>query len=136
MFKILLSIFVCAAASLFSVWVVNALVSVPYVIAGVVDLSLQACSSVTSEDVAVLGECCPPVRDSCLNILILVFLWCCISVPGRCSFQRSRFEYCRNILVCRRFPLSPLSSTCSTSDTGIHFHQLIPVAFVVVHVVY
>ena len=36
--------------------------------------------------------------------------------------------------VCR-FPSSPLSSTCTSSGAGFHFHQLIPVAFVV-HVVY
>ena len=34
------------------------------------------------------------------------------------------------------FPSSPLSSTCSSSDPNFHFHQLIPVAFVVVHVLY
>ena len=39
-----------------------------------VDLSLQACSSVTLEDVAVLGECCPSGCDSSLNLLILVFV--------------------------------------------------------------
>ena len=39
------------------------------------------------------------------------------------------------ILMCR-FPSSPLSSTCSSSDHNFHFHQLIPVAFVVAHVVY
>ena len=39
----------------------------------VVDLFLQACSSVTLEDVAVLGECCPSGRDSSVNLLVLVF---------------------------------------------------------------
>ena len=38
-----------------------------------VDLSLQAYPSVTLEDVAVLGECCPSGRDSSLNLLV-VFL--------------------------------------------------------------
>ena len=42
--------------------------------ARVVDLSLQACPSVTIEDVAVLGECCPSGRDSSLNLLVLVFV--------------------------------------------------------------
>ena len=37
-------------------------------------LSLQACSKVTLEDVVVLGECCPPGRDSSLNLLVLVFV--------------------------------------------------------------
>ena len=41
--------------------------------AWVVDLSLQACSSVTLEDVAVLGECCPSGRGCSLNLLVLVF---------------------------------------------------------------
>ena len=40
-----------------------------------------------------------------------------------------------DILVCR-FPSSPLSSTCSSSDPECHFRQLIPVAFVVAYVVY
>ena len=77
MFNILLSICVYAAASLFFAWVVSAHVSAPYVIAGntrVVDLSLQACSNVTLEIVAVLGECCPSGRDSSLNLLVLVFV--------------------------------------------------------------
>ena len=39
----------------------------------------QACSSVTLEDVAVLGECCPSGRDSSLNRLVLVFV--CGVVP-------------------------------------------------------
>jgi len=43
-------------------------------------------------------------------------LWCCISVPGRCRFQCSRNECYLYILVCR-FPSSPLSSTCSSSDS-------------------
>ena len=37
-------------------------------------MSLQACSSVTLEDVAVLGECCPSGRDSYLNRLVFVFV--------------------------------------------------------------
>ena len=36
--------------------------------------SLQACSNVTLEDIAVLGECCPSGRDSSLNLLVLVFV--------------------------------------------------------------
>ena len=72
MFNILLSIFVCAAANVFFAWLVSAHVSAPYDIAWVVDLSLQACSSVTLEDVTVHGECCPSGRDSALNLLVLV----------------------------------------------------------------
>ena len=74
MFNILLSIFVCAATSLFFAWMVSAHVSAPYVIAGSTHelqfLSLQACSNVTLEDVAVLGEC----YDSSFNLLGLVFV--------------------------------------------------------------
>ena len=40
------------------------------------DLSFQACSNATLEDVAVLGECCPSGRDSSLNLLVLIFLLC------------------------------------------------------------
>ena len=40
----------------------------------VVDLTRQACSNVTLENVAVLGECCPSGRDSFLNRLVLVFV--------------------------------------------------------------
>ena len=38
------------------------------------DLSLQACSNVTFEDVAVLIECYPSGRDSSLNFPVLVFV--------------------------------------------------------------
>ena len=72
MFNILLSIFVCAAANVFFAWLVSAHVSAPYDTASVVDLSLQAGSSVTLEDVTVRGECCPSGRDSALNLLVLV----------------------------------------------------------------
>ena len=34
-------------------------------------LSLQTCSNVTLEDVAVLVECCPSGRDSSLNLLVV-----------------------------------------------------------------
>ena len=89
MFNILLSIFVDAAASLFYAWLVSVHVSTPYLIAGrwnyawVVDLSLQAtgtclkrqaCSSVTLEDVMLLGECCPSGRNSSLDLPVLVFV--------------------------------------------------------------
>ena len=57
-FNVLLPSFVCAAASLSFALVVSAHVSASYVIAGSThELSLQACSSVTFEVVAVLGEC-------------------------------------------------------------------------------
>ena len=40
------------------------------VYACVVDLSLQARSNVTVEDITVLGECYPPGRDSSLNLIV------------------------------------------------------------------
>ena len=52
--------------------------------ARVLDLSFQACSNVTLEDVAMLGECCPSGRDSYLNLLVLVFVSGAVSVPCRC----------------------------------------------------
>ena len=76
MFNTLLSIFVCAAASLFLAWVVSAHVSAPYIIAG----STHAFSVVTLEDFAVHGECCPPGRDSSLNIFVFVFVSGAISL--------------------------------------------------------
>ena len=96
-------------------------------------MSLQVCSNVTLEDVAVFGECCPPGRDSSLKLLVLVF------VSGAVSL--SQVDVVFNVLglsvvdMCR-FPSSPLSSTCSYSHPDCHFHQLITVAFVVAHVVY
>ena len=76
MFNIFLFIFVCAADSLFFACVVSVHVNAPYVIAGIthVDLSLQACSNLTLEYFAVLGECCPFGRNSSLNLLVLVFV--------------------------------------------------------------
>ena len=41
--------------------------------ARVVDVSLQAYPNAMLEDLAVLGECSPPDRDSSLNLLVLVF---------------------------------------------------------------
>ena len=37
-------------------------------------MSLQACSNVTLDDVAVLGESCPYGRDLSLNLLVLVYV--------------------------------------------------------------
>ena len=45
-----------------------------------VDLSLQACSNVTLEDVAVLGEYCPSGRDSSLNLLVMDFVFGAVSL--------------------------------------------------------
>ena len=50
----------CAAASLFFAWVIVPMFPRPMSLLEVVDLSLQACSNVTHDDVAVLVECCPP----------------------------------------------------------------------------
>ena len=37
-------------------------------------MSFQACSNITIEDVAVLGESCPSGRDSSVNLLVLFFV--------------------------------------------------------------
>ena len=82
-----------------------------------------------------LGECCPPGRDSSLNLLVSVF------VSGAVSLSQVDVAFnildlsVVNIYWCF-FTSSPLPSTCSSSDPDFHFHQLIPVAFVVAHVVY
>ena len=131
MFNILLSIFVCAAANVFFAWLVSAHVSAPYDIASVVDLSLQAGSSVTLEDVAVHGECCPS-----LNLLVLVI------VSGSVSLSQVIVAFnVHDLVLLPYFGVSlyiykPLSSTCPYSDHAFHIHQLIPVALVVFHVVY
>ena len=63
-FNILLSIFVCAAASLFFVWLVSVHVFAPYIIAFNIGTGMIQCYV---EDVAVLGECYPSGRDcSCV----------------------------------------------------------------------
>ena len=65
MFNVLLSIFVCAFASLFFARLMRAHVSAPHVVVGSThECSLEASFSVSFEDVAVLGECCPSGRDS------------------------------------------------------------------------
>ena len=68
MLSILLSILVCAAASLFCASLVSVHVSAPYVIAGsntgVVHLSVQADGKVSFEDVPVFGVCRPACHDS------------------------------------------------------------------------
>ena len=99
--------------------------------ARVVDLSLQACSSVTHEGLSVIGECCSSGRYSSLNLLVLVLVFDVLSL--------SQVGVTFNVLdlnAILSFPSSPLSSTCSSSDPVFHFKQLIPAAFVVVHVVY
>ena len=79
MFNILLSIFVCAASTLFmgGECPCSRAVCHCWKYPRVVDLSLQACFNVTYEDVAVLGECCLSGCDSSLNLLVL---FCFISV--------------------------------------------------------
>ena len=78
-----------------------------------------------------LGECCPSGPD-CVNLLVLVF------VSGfESPFQVDVSFKVLNLSVVDIHLIgssSPLSSTCSSSDTDFHFHQLIHVAFVVVHV--
>ena len=76
MLSILLSILVCAAASLFCACLVSVHVSAPYVIAGsthgVVHLSLQADGKVAFEDIPVFGVCRPACHDSSLYLFVLV----------------------------------------------------------------
>ena len=140
MFKIRLSIFVCAAASLFFACVVSANVSACYMSllevrtsCRLVSLSMFHCYPWRCRGAWRMLSIRPWFffESHCLGFC----LWCCIYIPGRCSLQRSRSECCWHILVCR-FPSSPLSSTCSSSDPDCHFYQLIPVAFVVAHLVY
>ena len=102
----------------------SAHVSVPYVIAGSThEMSFHACPNVTIEDVAMLSQCYPSGHDSSLNLIVLFF------VPGTVSM--SQIDVAFNVLdlgvvdiycmVCR-FPSSPLSSTCSSSDPDFQFH--------------
>ena len=89
--------------------VLSSHVSAPNVIAGSThELRLQACSNGT-----------------------LFCTWCCISVPGRCSFHVLDLSVV-DIYWCVVFVA--LSSTCSSSDPDCHFRQLILVVFVVSHV--
>ena len=102
----------------------------------VIDLSLQACSDITLKNVAVLGECCPPGRDSSLNLIVLVFASDAVSLSqADVAFNVVDLSVVDIILVCR-FPESNLFWICSSSDPGLHFHPLIPVACVVFYVVY
>ena len=83
-----------------------------------------------------LGECCPSGRDSSLNRLVLVFVSGVVSLSqidvAFNVLDPTDFDICR----CVGLPSSPLSSTCSSSDPDFHIYQLIPVSFVVDHVVY
>ena len=98
-------------------------------------MSLQACSNITLEDVAVLGESSPSCRDSSLKLHVLVFVSGAVSLsPVDVAFNVLDLSVV-DILMCR-FRSLHLSSTCSSSNPDCHFHQLIPVPFVVAHVVY
>ena len=67
-----------------------------------------------------------------------------LSYPRHSAVSLSQVDVAFNVLDlsvvdihwCAVSSSSPLSSTCSSSDPQFHFHQLIPVAFVVAHVVY
>ena len=73
MFSVLLSILVCAAASLFCACLVSIQVSAPYVIAGSKqELSVQADGKVDFEDIPVFGICRPACHDSSLYLFVLV----------------------------------------------------------------
>ena len=100
-----------------------------------IDLSLQACSNVTLEDDARLGECCPSSRDSSFFLLVLAFVSDAVFLSQvDVAFNVLNLSVV-DILVCR-FPSSRLFSTCSSSDPDFHVNQLIPVAFVVDYVVF
>ena len=76
MLSILLSILVCAAASLFCACLVSVQVSAPlchsWQHTGVVHLSFQADGKVAFEDVPVFGVCRPAYHDSSLYLFVLV----------------------------------------------------------------
>ena len=76
MLSILLSILVCAAASLFCACLVSVQVSAPlchsWQHTGVVHLSLQADGKVAFEDIPVFGVCRPACHDSSLYLFVLV----------------------------------------------------------------
>ena len=78
MINILLSIFVCAAASCPRITAVCHC----WKYARVIDLSLQAYSNVTLKDVTVLGECCPSGRDSSLNLIWTFSIWVLLTYIG------------------------------------------------------
>ena len=81
-----------------------------------------------------LGECCPSGRDSSLNLLALLFVSGAVSM-SQVDVVFNVHDMRHDILMCR-FPSSPLSSMCSSSDPDFHFQQLMPVAFVMAHVEY
>ena len=97
-------------------------------------MPLQAGSTVTLEYVAVLGECCPPGRDSSFNLIALNF------VSGAVSL--SQVDVAFNVLdlsvVDIYWYVGYHHHLClrPSSDPDCHFHQLIHVPFVVAHVVY
>ena len=75
MLSILLSILVCAAASLFCACLVSVQVSAPchsWQHTVVVHLSLQADGKVSFEDIPVFGVCRPACHDSSLYLFVLV----------------------------------------------------------------
>ena len=70
---------------------------------------------------------CPPIISNSADVP------CQRQLPSSNLFNHL-CDVCFCVPVC--FPSIPLSSTCSSSDPDFHFHPLIPVAFVVVRVVY
>ena len=76
----------------------------------------------------------PAVILLCISLswFLSLALYLC---PSYIAFNVLDLSVVGIILVSRCLP-SPLSSTSSYSDPDCHFHQLIHVAFVVVHVVY
>ena len=54
-------------------------------------MSLQTCSNVTVEDVAMFGECCPSGRNFYLNLLVLVFVSGIVSLSQVVITTQSRY---------------------------------------------
>ena len=82
------------------------------------------------------GNCCPSGRDSSLNLLVLVFVSGAISLSHVDEAVNVLDLSVVDIIFMCPFPSSPSLSTCSCSDLDFYVHQLIPVAFVVIHGMY
>ena len=79
----------------------------------------------TLEDVALLGGCCPPDRDSSLNLLFMVFVSGAVSVSHVDVAFNVLYLNSVTIYWCVVFASSRLSSNCLSSHPGFYFHQLV-----------
>ena len=77
--------------------------------------------AITTEDVAVLGECCPSGRDSSLNLLVLVFVTDAVSLLQQVNalnfyvLDLSVVDIYWYVVFHHHDMTSPSSSTCSSS---------------------